>query len=1220
MTNVVKQVEPRRAQSGLKRAPTPRKSRRPEHPEKKTPACNPVWQKLASRVQTKLTIGSPHDALERQADRVADQVMSPGPVELPSISRRPTTAQGCCDECQTGHIQRSPQRAQTAPPTVSSQTVSGVQRGGQPLPTSSRRFFESRLGHDFGHVRLHTDGQADQLSRQLDARAFTLGAHISFANGQFAPQTAAGKHLLAHELTHVIQQTRAGAPRRIQRKPPDQTSGGGPAPEPVRPRPGSVVVEHYGILLANDPAWLRARMRRLIAREGLRGADFWLAVVQGRRPTVSVPVPWAHARARGSLHRFPTQNNTGLDPQARQLAAAQILPMAIRILAEVRAEAVQFLQNFERQLRANAISVLNANAQRTEAEKIRYGISWTEFTPPSISVVPPRPITLYSMQNNTSSQDLQATARIAVQQRNAIEQKERERRGAMRLVYMGPHEREFQPTPRYHELGREIRDMRARYQQLLRILAQRHPVLAHFGRLDGSLSDLRDLATHGPGRVTERLLGSRIREQEENIDKVRGGIRDNDLNFWRLPKIVSLTKAQLGTSQRRFENRLIQDKVDAEQPGSLETIALLVMDVAALLAAPATGGLSLAVAAGVNAAVAVRNVQNYLMEDALANTSFDRAEAISQEEPSLFWVAVDIVAIIPELGDALRAFRGISRAVRTARTARLGTVAAREADEVLRGLARSHGLAEEAVERLVSSARDPHAALRQLGVTDQQLRGLRQAETNVAREAEAARVMATNPPAGGNLRVSPRGLLFSCTSPCMVLRGKYADQLASAPQGMLDELGRIEAAAAAARSDSARQRVADMAAAWEARIRRVRPSGWQSPMHSSAEFASMVRRRGSASAVLDRKPPGWTGGEEAFFRFGTAAHAEPGYRWVLNSDGTLRYDRIRQFDEAGQAVPRRTFDSEQNQFINLPERRAATELESADELARLASTGASATTSRAWMQSLRSIPGLEQMSNDALMRVMSRSPNLDHMKGQLLEELVGPEMVRRARRMSRSGDGPVEFIRGDRITDARGSQLTDGMLVRRQRDGSYEVLGIVESKAGDASARGLNRSHTSFNSLSGPERAELQREAIEELRQAHLAPGTTGAVGPEWTSAELLRTRGDEIEALMRDLHSADMGQIQKDFERLMPGENNAPVSILIDGQSTPVRASYSTTTAIGVTPSDVSIQGAINSLRGSGGGLGIRVQSQQAGVSQDALLELARRLRAEMSQNGSRF
>lgn len=82
---------------------------------------------------------------------------------------------------------------------------------GRPLASGVRAQLEPRFGHDFGHVRVHTDAAAATSARALDARAYTVGADVAFAAGQYAPDSAAGRELIAHELAHVGQQARGGA-------------------------------------------------------------------------------------------------------------------------------------------------------------------------------------------------------------------------------------------------------------------------------------------------------------------------------------------------------------------------------------------------------------------------------------------------------------------------------------------------------------------------------------------------------------------------------------------------------------------------------------------------------------------------------------------------------------------------------------------------------------------------------------------------------------------------------------------------------------------------------------------------------------------------------------------------------------------------------------------------------------------------------------------------
>lgn len=92
-----------------------------------------------------------------------------------------------------------------------------VNSPGRPLDRATRRFFEPRFGHDFGHVRVHDDHLAAESARDLDASAYTVIRDIVFAPGRYKPDTMAGKQLLAHELAHVVQQRHQASSTLVQR-------------------------------------------------------------------------------------------------------------------------------------------------------------------------------------------------------------------------------------------------------------------------------------------------------------------------------------------------------------------------------------------------------------------------------------------------------------------------------------------------------------------------------------------------------------------------------------------------------------------------------------------------------------------------------------------------------------------------------------------------------------------------------------------------------------------------------------------------------------------------------------------------------------------------------------------------------------------------------------------------------------------------------------------
>ncbi|PWB55635.1 MAG: hypothetical protein C3F18_05510 [Nitrosomonadales bacterium] len=172
-------------------------------------------------MQAKLTVSQPHDPLEREADQVADAVMQG--VAGSGIHAAGAEVQRRCTGCEEELREK---KLQAKPMAVSMSDVddgfaagmAGLHGRGMPLPLSARGFFEPRFGRDFSAVSIHTGEPAARLARSVGARAFTLGHDIVFGAGEFAPGSAEGQHLLAHELTHVVQQAGPGVAPQVQRQ------------------------------------------------------------------------------------------------------------------------------------------------------------------------------------------------------------------------------------------------------------------------------------------------------------------------------------------------------------------------------------------------------------------------------------------------------------------------------------------------------------------------------------------------------------------------------------------------------------------------------------------------------------------------------------------------------------------------------------------------------------------------------------------------------------------------------------------------------------------------------------------------------------------------------------------------------------------------------------------------------------------------------------------
>ena len=208
-------------------------------------------------IQPKLTIGTPNDVYEQQADSVADQVVAklnaPQTPSVPPTLKGSPTIQPKCAACEKEEklqkkeedlvsvgeqVQMKPIFESAAEPSpddtvqrkcAECEKEEAVQRktdgntegaaspdllsrlnaskgGGQPLPADTRTSMESAMGADFSNVRVHTGSEAVQMSQGINAQAFTHGSDVYFNSGKYNPSDTEGTRLLAHELTHTVQQ------------------------------------------------------------------------------------------------------------------------------------------------------------------------------------------------------------------------------------------------------------------------------------------------------------------------------------------------------------------------------------------------------------------------------------------------------------------------------------------------------------------------------------------------------------------------------------------------------------------------------------------------------------------------------------------------------------------------------------------------------------------------------------------------------------------------------------------------------------------------------------------------------------------------------------------------------------------------------------------------------------------------------------------------------
>ena len=190
------------------------------------------------KLQPKLTIGAPGDRFEQEADHMADTVMrAPDPQATrlqPSFVRPLDIQRESTESCSISEEPKEPDEVEEAhedidpddeketpvspkrdpgdvsPPDDMENRLDSSRGGGHTLSGPPRDFMETRFGYDFSGVRIHTGATSEHLNRGVRSLAFTSGNDIYFGAGQYRPDTDSGKHLLAHELTHVVQQSGAG--------------------------------------------------------------------------------------------------------------------------------------------------------------------------------------------------------------------------------------------------------------------------------------------------------------------------------------------------------------------------------------------------------------------------------------------------------------------------------------------------------------------------------------------------------------------------------------------------------------------------------------------------------------------------------------------------------------------------------------------------------------------------------------------------------------------------------------------------------------------------------------------------------------------------------------------------------------------------------------------------------------------------------------------------
>jgi hypothetical protein len=1174
-----------------------------------------------------LTVGAANDPAERQADEAAASVLSG---RRPSLGAGPPAAPRKCPTC--GDAGSCPScRAAGGDGAAPASVARVLGATGQPLDRSTAAFFGGRFGRDFSGVRVHDDEAAHASAKALRARAYTVGGDIAFARGRYAPGEPAGRRLIAHELAHVAQPGDAGVLRRAPDGGPDASSKAGDANEKNTcdpsdpdtknasdasdadagpgtdakgtddegPQHGAVAaaapdasahdwpktdntVSVGGLELSENPAQLENVCWRLIA-EGCPSV--------GVSPGLNAPYEF---EARMSTEGFEAPDGgAGAEDDTPYKQYRTFRDVLLNPFLEAAAKTTEaskaMVADFGERARDNALTLLQKNREQAKAELIRYGIVITEpgtGEGAEADYVPP----LSMDKDSPGAAGMQKAAKLLLKRRNDVDAKVSEQMEHVHVVVGQGDDDDYTYTDdEYDVIGKEIERLTQTYNDSRAVLSAMFPVLAAFSELGESKGDLETIADTPPGQEIADLVGGKIQETLGNIDKSERGLdpAHDDVNVWTLAPIVGLTKAQLGAAANPVLNSLVDEKIHDEQPGPLAAICLLVLNIAAIVLAAPTGGLSLVVAAGVNVAVTVSHIQEYQMKKALVGSAFDKANALSQDDPSLFWLAFEIVGTALDIGTAVSALKTVGPLAKAALAAKEG----KEADEAIEALkigAQKAGggqgaeLAEDVVKQVIAMRKGGAAALGELSEEGQLVGEIAEG----AKIEQASEIGEALEAGGGKIHLTKTGYVYSCASPCTELGAKYAEIFAKdeglkasldAIQSSAKDAKALEDAGKFAEAEKLALEVKQQAAELERTIKATYPSA-ESVLNEAAEAA-----KAEAVVKLAVEDAGHTAPK--LLSAGRVAAATQKLAGKFPVLGKLSQGAVERIVRAGFAA---------------------------------AESGGGLRAAKTWASAVR---------------------------GQLLEELAAV----RVRNLIGSAEGRVAlgldeeaedlmFVEGSRIRDAEGAQLTDGLIVRRVKD-RVEIVGVVESKAGQFSAGKLAEGLTGLKRMPARDLVEGVSHAGLARRLEQIDPSLTGqltgkAVGELDTAAraslrERLLAAIDKLPAAdlkpLKAAMQAGEGQVSLDVERLMSDDygvermmssQDRTVELqLLDGQggSTRVTAELPTRPKFfGATPKGVTTADIAKTLKAEGFTFS-NLDLGELGMSRDELNALAKSLVDEL-------
>jgi hypothetical protein len=659
-----------------------------------------VQRHVASgRIQAKLKISAPNDEYEQEADSVAERILL---IPESMIQRKPICAAGSmCEEEILVKKRLADQITPQLHPKAAKQSVEvpcnvhshveALKGGGEPLSVATRSYFEPRFGQDFSNVRVHKDANVAEISKSMQARAFTYGKNIGFGAGEYAPESGAGRKLLAHELTHVVQQGRCSASTHdVQRveggqwKDEHELAKREAATAAASARIEGDTEYWRGYALSPDEQTIEIVLKAVIAEKGFKGAANFLMDYKFR-------IGWSTEQAALRKRIIPTLEKKlkDLEECGKEYIQNTFGPQATNHLKIVLADSKKVIDALAEKF--------GLSEKTTHASYSIYGGSMTTSS------------TTYSLTENNDTRDMANAAREIINKNDKITELNKKRESFEEKTYGCTENEESGMRLRCNKWGvvsLQIKDPVAHKQacadiekaqqeyMILRVQREKqYPILASFRPPEG-LNQLKVIA-EGTKGARDMVIGMEIAQKRKNIEEI-SSVADDDKFIWKQGSIISGAKKELGVQPGSVEDRAVDVKVlEVADSENLKNLTFgFISIIGALLAAIPSGGSSL-VAWGAGTAGAgllvgasgfniYEGIRDYQIQKAAAGTAFDKAQAISQKDPSLFWLAFQIVMSVADVAMAAGFFAKAAKAIRA--------VGQAELEEMARSAYRNSGL------------------------------------------------------------------------------------------------------------------------------------------------------------------------------------------------------------------------------------------------------------------------------------------------------------------------------------------------------------------------------------------------------------------------------------------------------------------------------------------------------------------------------------------------